>query len=205
MTENKTTCGWCAEPFKKRHFNQKMCSDDCRLLARRDARKRYSETEKGKASHARWLKSETRKASAVRYRQKSAAKRNAVARTTKYLKKYEHNRVRKRQRDRLYSSTEKGKEASRRSGAVYRERKRQGLSSRPTATPERLDDANSFTLSEWNAKLDEHNHQCANCKSGLDLTMDHVMPLSKGGSNTIDNIQVLCRACNASKGNKVPA
>lgn len=32
--------------------------------------------------------------------------------------------------------------------------------------------------------------------------VDHIIPHSKGGPDHIDNIAVICRACNLSKGNK---
>ena len=49
--------------------------------------------------------------------------------------------------------------------------------------------------------------KCACCRADLSaLTphMDHINPLSVGGSNTDDNIQLLCKSCNLSKGAKHP-
>ncbi|THA43278.1 HNH endonuclease [Streptomyces sp. A1136] len=38
--------------------------------------------------------------------------------------------------------------------------------------------------------------------AATDLTVDHIVPRSKGGSDQPDNLRVLCRACNSSKHNK---
>ena len=48
----------------------------------------------------------------------------------------------------------------------------------------------------------EYGGRCAYCAASGKLTMDHVVPLSKGGAHTADNIVPVCLACNMSKGAK---
>jgi 5-methylcytosine-specific restriction endonuclease McrA len=43
---------------------------------------------------------------------------------------------------------------------------------------------------------------CNYCLSAERLERDHVVPLARGGSDTLANSQVLCRSCNASKNTK---
>ena len=45
--------------------------------------------------------------------------------------------------------------------------------------------------------------KCAYCGSREKLEYDHIIPISKGGSNTARNIQLLCETCNRSKGAKI--
>lgn len=45
--------------------------------------------------------------------------------------------------------------------------------------------------------------RCVQCGSNERLEYDHMIPVSRGGSNTVRNIQLLCESCNRSKGNRI--
>ncbi|MCW0489601.1 HNH endonuclease [Riemerella anatipestifer] len=45
--------------------------------------------------------------------------------------------------------------------------------------------------------------KCVECGSSEKLEFDHIVPFSKGGSNTYRNIQLLCEPCNRKKSNKI--
>ena len=45
--------------------------------------------------------------------------------------------------------------------------------------------------------------KCVKCGSQENLEYDHIIPVSKGGSNTARNIQILCETCNRSKGDSL--
>lgn len=57
--------------------------------------------------------------------------------------------------------------------------------------------------SEWGKVLRRHGYKCAICGNLENLSIDHIVPVSKGGTNTRDNIQPLCKSCNSRKGNRV--
>lgn len=45
--------------------------------------------------------------------------------------------------------------------------------------------------------------KCARCGSREKLEYDHIVPISRGGSNTARNIELLCETCNRSKSNNI--
>lgn len=59
-----------------------------------------------------------------------------------------------------------------------------------------------FTGAEFKALCDRYGNRCLKCGIGGKMTADHVLPLAKGGTNHIDNIQPLCRKCNQEKHTK---
>lgn len=60
-----------------------------------------------------------------------------------------------------------------------------------------------FTYEEWEALCAKYDYCCLSCGKQAPLTVDHIIPLSKGGSNDISNIQPLCKPCNSKKGTKI--
>ena len=44
--------------------------------------------------------------------------------------------------------------------------------------------------------------QCVACGSRKDLLYDYILPISEGGNNTLDNLQLLCKTCNREKSDK---
>ena len=56
-----------------------------------------------------------------------------------------------------------------------------------------------YTEDEWKRLLHEYGCKCAKCGYDENIEIDHVISLASGGTNTIDNIQPLCRSCNAQK------
>jgi len=86
------------------------------------------------------------------------------------------------------------------------------LSKRPKTDSERLADrlrrqkrreAGLLTRREWEEIVLQHGGKCAYCgDSSSKLTIDHVIPISKGGRNEKQNVVPACGPCNSSKGNR---
>jgi 5-methylcytosine-specific restriction endonuclease McrA len=47
-------------------------------------------------------------------------------------------------------------------------------------------------------------YKCSYCNSTENLTVDHIIPSSRGGKNTWENLCSCCTSCNAKKGNRTP-
>ena len=49
----------------------------------------------------------------------------------------------------------------------------------------------------------KYGKQCLSCGSKENISLDHIMPVTKGGLNDLDNLQPLCKSCNSRKATKV--
>jgi hypothetical protein len=68
----------------------------------------------------------------------------------------------------------------------------------------------NYTFEDIAVILRQQNYICNICKKPFKkengkyrYTIDHIVPIDKYGTNTPDNLQLLCRSCNSSKNNKI--
>lgn len=120
-----------------------------------------------------------------------------------------------------HKKTEKGKQSQRRykTGIAGIEAKKRYLSGEAGRSQQARSRANrrcnndnvinDLTAGQWKEILEQQNYKCNICKIDFDNSniktrseKDHIIPLSKGGALTKDNVQALCRSCNAKKSNK---
>jgi 5-methylcytosine-specific restriction endonuclease McrA len=62
----------------------------------------------------------------------------------------------------------------------------------------------SHTYTQWLELCARLGGRCAYCGEEKELSEDHKTPISRGGTDDIDNIAPACRSCNFSKGTRTP-
>ena len=153
--------------------------------------RKYNRSPERKASHARWHAAHPDKVHAW---------------SSRYYKEHKDERREKfrswaaanRERVREYNRSAKAKAAKNR-----RSRTPKGRISRKLGQHRRrarmTQAGGSFTAREWQALCRQYRFRCPACGKRVKLTVDHITPISKGGTNYIDNIQPLCAQCNRTK------
>ena len=107
---------------------------------------------------------------------------------SEYNKKYtEEHREKKAEYDKEYNQTDKGRTAYRKSRQKRRAQKTE----------------NEHEDYDFEAICAKYGDICVGCGcADQPLTVDHVIPISKGGADAAHNIQPLCQSCNSHKGTK---
>jgi 5-methylcytosine-specific restriction endonuclease McrA len=114
-----------------------------------------------------------------------------------YAKDPEQSRIRQRER-------------RQRDVEAHNARHREYLARHPEKTPEyyrryrarKANASGSHTAADIAALERMQRHCCAYCRADLrkvGRSIDHIIPLSRGGSDAPANLQLLCRSCNSSK------
>lgn len=71
--------------------------------------------------------------------------------------------------------------------------------SRPTPDPRR-----AVPVQVRAGVFERDDHACRYCGADSDLSIDHVIPVSRGGSNDPENLVAACLPCNLQKGARTP-
>ncbi len=137
---------------------------------------KYEATPKGK---------ETRRRAILNYRQSDHGK--AISKQRDAQRKFNPAWIEKKKvYDRRYRASEKGKAVH----TAMTERRRARIKGTVSG---------KLTAAEWLAILKSNRYRCFYCKQKIRLTMDHVIPLSKGGEHRKENIVPACASCNSRK------
>ena len=142
-----------------------------------EVRKRYDQSEKGQASHAKYRKTAKRRAANLRYRKttKGRAAQNRVNHSANY-KAYRSK----------WNQTAKGRACAIRNSHAHRARKKDA-------------DAIQYTFTERQARFAEFDNCCAYCGACGLLSEDHVVALGRRGPHAIENVVPCCLSCNKKK------
>lgn len=60
-----------------------------------------------------------------------------------------------------------------------------------------------ITPSKRRQVYSKNDYRCVYCGATTGLTIDHIIPISKGGTNAHTNLQTMCFNCNGRKGDKI--
>jgi len=194
---------------------------DCRRAKYLVAKRRYQQSEKGRATtRAREAREDVKEKRRQHSRSEQGRRNKAKYESTpkgkvtraKAILKYqnsEHGKIaaslhhlrtkdlprrieQRRRANEKYAKSEKMAAKKRRD---YARRKRAVVPSRPV------------TARDWMAILEAHHYRCHYCKMPFTAetppTLDHVIPVSKGGLHVTENIVPACQSCNSKKSNKL--
>jgi 5-methylcytosine-specific restriction endonuclease McrA len=174
----------------------------CKECKRKGMRDLYAKDPEARRTRSKeWIKANpeyttayeaARKGTRAARRKEAAAKRPRVVRQTKEERSarrtahYESNREMLLARGKAYKDSHRDK--LRVVAHNYRTRL--------------VKNGGTYSPADWHALCAWFGNICLCCGAAGNLTVDHVIPVAKGGVNSIDNLQPLCHSCNSSKRDK---
>jgi 5-methylcytosine-specific restriction endonuclease McrA len=94
-------------------------------------------------------------------------------------------------------------EINRRAKQRYRKTAKGKMAMRSDRIKRKYREVGRIDSRAWQRKMRRLEGKCQLCGTTDNITVDHILPLKKGGTNHIDNLQPLCRTCNLKKHVKV--
>lgn len=202
MPAKRTTvarvCQQCGADFQARTDGPgRYCSNSCKFAAMRlpSEEKRARERDQRRANYLK--NREARLQAAREYRTDPAMRDKVVQYGRRY---YEANRSDLLARHREYDAIPENRARRLAYQTANRDRYATLMAMRRS---EKYGLNEHFLWTEWAALKRRAGYACLRCGAGEDsarLTVDHIVPLHRGGTNLIDNIQPLCGRCNRAKG-----
>ena len=175
------TCSLCGQERPRHQPGRRQCAECYRELQRQRYQKNV---ERNRMLSRRW-----KQANPERHREQVRQWRQANA-----------ERSREQDRQRYQKNVERHRETARQWKQANRERvATKGIRRRYPGL-----NAGEIPIGWYGDQLQWQDGKCAGCSgkftSAFKPTMDHIVPLKKGGDNDPTNLQLLCQPCNASKG-----
>jgi hypothetical protein len=193
----------CRECRKKEYYehHEKNLQRSKDYQKRTGYSRQYSKTEQGQASQERYRKSHRERRNQQHKEWYANNKEHAQAYTRIYNRTYKEE-IKQREQERRKSSDylQKRRETGRRYAASNLERRRV-LQHRRSI---KMSSGKSFTLADVRKQYANQKGKCYYCHEKLTAYhIDHVIPLSRGGTNDAFNIVIACPACNMHKKDKI--
>lgn len=192
-----------ADARARRATNREQCRQYARAY-RAANRDKQAEHERAWYAKNREYKAEQNRIYRAKNKERIAAEKRAY-----YIANLERDRERRQKYNRARYAADPEREANRK--RAYREANPQKVREMGIANVHRRrarESAveNTFTASDWQTLVARSKH-CHWCKKPFSKTRrpthDHVIPISKGGANTIENSVCACKTCNSRKHNRL--
>jgi 5-methylcytosine-specific restriction endonuclease McrA len=208
------------EDFAKDNRSPAGRSARCKACVNAEARERYPRYREKKAAYGvknrkrfrardnervrRWRANNLDRA---RAKGREAARRFRERNPDYYRERYEQNieNERARSREIMRENRAKNPEMEKARKKRYRERNREAVANREREKTyaRRAKQKGSPELALLMGELVKQ--PCVYCGSTERITIDHVVPLSRGGKHEAENLAPACLPCNASKSNRLPS
>lgn len=127
-----------------------------------------------------------------------------------YARKYqqtEKGKQRNREYQREWRKKHPGDSAAINARYISSDRGKQALRDRYLRRRSRLANIGTHAEHEWKDLLESNHYLCSYCDSVLTFesaTRDHILPIARGGDDSIGNIAVACLRCNRKKWKRTP-